>query len=89
MKLSCLLLVLASVLATVAGFSAPMVARSIVATPVLSSSVFMGRGDKRTKKGKVKAGSYGNTRPHKAPLKYRLVKPASYVALQLSGKVAE
>ncbi len=25
----------------------------------------MGRGDKRTKKGKIAAGSYGNSRPHK------------------------
>ena len=23
----------------------------------------MGRGDKKTKKGKIKAGSYGNSRP--------------------------
>lgn len=25
----------------------------------------MGRGDKRTKKGKIAAGSFGNTRPKK------------------------
>ena len=25
----------------------------------------MGRGDKRTFRGKIFAGSYGNTRPHK------------------------
>lgn len=25
----------------------------------------MGRGDKRTKKGKISAKSYGNARPHK------------------------
>ncbi len=25
----------------------------------------MGKGDKRTKKGKIVAGSYGNTRPKK------------------------
>lgn len=25
----------------------------------------MGRGDKRTKKGKTTAGSFGNSRPHK------------------------
>jgi len=25
----------------------------------------MGRGDKRTKKGKIFAGSFGNSRPHK------------------------
>jgi 30S ribosomal protein S31 len=27
----------------------------------------MGRGDKRTKKGKIFAGSYGNTRPKTKP----------------------
>ncbi len=26
----------------------------------------MGRGDKRTRKGKIFRNSYGNTRPHKA-----------------------
>lgn len=25
----------------------------------------MGRGDKKTKKGKISKGSYGNSRPHK------------------------
>lgn len=25
----------------------------------------MGKGDKRTKKGKIVIGSYGNSRPHK------------------------
>jgi ribosomal small subunit protein bTHX len=29
----------------------------------------MGKGDKRTKKGKVKAASYGNKRPHKGKKK--------------------
>lgn len=29
----------------------------------------MGRGDKRTGKGKTFKGSYGNTRPHKAKKK--------------------
>jgi ribosomal small subunit protein bTHX len=27
----------------------------------------MGRGDKRTKKGKIKARSHGNKRPHSTP----------------------
>lgn len=43
-----------------------------------------GRGDKRTKKGKMKGGkkgSFGKTRPSKAPLKLRQLKPASYLAL--------
>ncbi len=26
----------------------------------------MGKGDKKTKKGKIKAGSYGNARPRKS-----------------------
>ncbi|MGV3596278.1 MAG: 30S ribosomal protein THX [Bacteroidota bacterium] len=26
----------------------------------------MGKGDKRSKKGKIVTGSYGNSRPHKA-----------------------
>jgi len=46
-----------------------------------AASVAQGRGDRRTKKGKIKAGSYGNKRPAKAPLKFRQVKSASYVAL--------
>jgi ribosomal small subunit protein bTHX len=29
----------------------------------------MGRGDKRTKKGKIKAASYGNKRPKKKNIK--------------------
>lgn len=39
-----------------------------------------GRGDKRTKKGKIKACSHGKTRPSKAPLKLRQLKSASFVA---------
>ena len=35
----------------------------------------MGRGDKRTKKGKIAAGSFGNTRPQK--LKKAAVKKAA------------
>ena len=35
----------------------------------------MGRGDKRTKKGKVFAGSNGNSRPKKSKLN-KAVKPA-------------
>ena len=29
----------------------------------------MGRGDKKTKKGKIFASSFGNVRPHKAAVK--------------------
>lgn len=36
----------------------------------------MGRGDKRTKKGKINSGSYGNTRPKKSNNK-KTRKPAA------------
>ena len=36
----------------------------------------MGRGDKRTKKGKVKARSHGKKRPHKAKTKTAAKEPA-------------
>ena len=29
----------------------------------------MGRGDSKTRKGKIKSGSYGNVRPHEARIK--------------------
>ncbi len=29
----------------------------------------MGKGDKRTRRGKIYNGSFGKTRPHKAPKK--------------------
>jgi ribosomal small subunit protein bTHX len=29
----------------------------------------MGKGDKRTRKGKIYKGSYGNKRPHRQPKK--------------------
>ena len=37
----------------------------------------MGRGDKRTKKGKIFAGSFGNSRPHKVKKETTSTKKAS------------
>jgi 30S ribosomal protein S31 len=45
----------------------------------------MGKGDKRTRKGKIYAGSHGNTRPHspksKAAVK-KAAKPAARPAVK-------
>jgi 30S ribosomal protein S31 len=44
---------------------APLLQRSAsIATTILGGS--MGRGDKRTRKGKIFKGSYGKSRPHRA-----------------------
>ena len=40
----------------------------------------MGKGDKKTPKGKRMAGSYGNARPHKATTKAAPAKAAKTVA---------
>ncbi len=37
----------------------------------------MGRGDKRTRKGKISRGSYGKTRPRKRNLPKRTAKGAA------------
>ena len=37
----------------------------------------MGRGDKKTRKGKISKRSYGNARPHKAVAKAGAVKKAA------------
>jgi 30S ribosomal protein S31 len=50
----------------------------------------MGRGDKRSRKGKIFKGSYGNSRPHKvkkavaaaAPKKEKVEKPAKKAAVK-------
>lgn len=51
----------------------------------------MGRGDKRSRKGKIFKGSYGNSRPHKvkkaadaaaAPKKAKAEKPAKKAAVK-------
>ncbi len=36
----------------------------------------MGKGDKRTLRGKIFKGSYGKTRPHSLPKKKPAAKPA-------------
>eukprot|EP00306_Pavlova_sp_CCMP459_P021480 CAMPEP_0185540038 /NCGR_PEP_ID=MMETSP1381-20130426/912_1 /TAXON_ID=298111 /ORGANISM="Pavlova sp., Strain CCMP459" /LENGTH=277 /DNA_ID=CAMNT_0028151811 /DNA_START=29 /DNA_END=864 /DNA_ORIENTATION=+ len=61
------------------------VARSAVRATV--QDVQMGRGDRRTKKGKIAKGSFGKSRPGKSPEKIRLNKPASWAALH--GKADE
>ena len=56
-------------------------ARSISLSAVQAESrapaVEMGRGDKRTAKGKRKAGSHGNSRPKNSELRKRKEAPAS------------
>ena len=37
----------------------------------------MGKGDKKTRKGKIYAGSHGNTRPHSPKSKVAVKKPAA------------
>ena len=37
----------------------------------------MGKGDKKTRKGKIYAGSHGNTRPHSPKSKAVVKKPAT------------
>jgi 30S ribosomal protein S31 len=47
----------------------------------------MGRGDKRTKKGKITAGSFGNSRPQKvAKLTVAAVKAAPKKAAKKAAK---
>ena len=52
----------------------------------------MGKGDKRTRKGKIYAGSHGNTRPHspksKAAVKSTAAKPAPRAAAKVPAKKA-
>jgi 30S ribosomal protein S31 len=40
----------------------------------------MGRGDKRTRKGKISQGSYGVTRPHKTKVDSTATKKKNVVA---------
>lgn len=44
----------------------------------------MGKGDKKSGKGKVAKGSYGNTRPHKAH--NQKIKPSSPSAKKSAGE---
>ncbi|MGH8183658.1 MAG: 30S ribosomal protein THX [Rhodanobacteraceae bacterium] len=52
----------------------------------------MGKGDKKTRKGKTYAGSHGNTRPHspksKAAVKTTATKPAARPAVKAPVKKA-
>lgn len=47
----------------------------------------MGKGDKRTRKGKIYAGSHGNTRPH-SPKGNAAVKKAKPAARPAAKKAA-
>lgn len=46
----------------------------------------MGRGDKKTKKGKIFASSFGNVRPHKAAVKATPKKEAAVVEKKTRAK---
>lgn len=41
----------------------------------------MGKGDKRTKRGKTNNGSFGKTRPHRAPKKAAVASAAPVAAV--------
>jgi 30S ribosomal protein S31 len=43
--------------------------------PAISSGATMGKGDKRSKRGKIFKGSYGKTRPHDPNKKAAPAKP--------------
>ena len=70
---SLLLLALAALAASFS-LSAPpsaALAASAVELRVPTEAITMGRGDKRTAKGKRKRGSFGNSRPRNAELRKR------------------
>ncbi|HET6905412.1 MAG TPA: 30S ribosomal protein THX [Rhodanobacteraceae bacterium] len=46
----------------------------------------MGKGDKRTRKGKIYAGSHGNVRPHSAKSKSAVKKAAKPAARPAAKK---
>lgn len=46
----------------------------------------MGRGDSRTRKGKISKGSYGNTRPHAKRKSKTAVKPGAKPAAKTPAK---
>ena len=48
----------------------------------------MGKGDKRTLKGKTFSGSYGNVRPHKAAAKPAVMPKATPTARKAPAKKA-
>ncbi|HEX5354458.1 MAG TPA: 30S ribosomal protein THX [Rhodanobacteraceae bacterium] len=53
----------------------------------------MGKGDKKTRKGKIYAGSHGNVRPHspksKAAVKTTMVKPIAKAPVKPVAKAAK
>eukprot|EP00964_Phaeocystis_antarctica_P005133 scaffold2798_cov70-Phaeocystis_antarctica.AAC.4 len=64
-----MLVILACLVSLSTGFVAPTA--SLVARPALhESQITMGRGDKRTAKGKRKAQSHGNSRPTNGHLRH-------------------
>jgi ribosomal small subunit protein bTHX len=65
---------LCSVQPTAQMFRAKLRARK---TPTFPEKSKMGRGDKKTRKGKIAKRSYGNARPHKAVVKGGAVKKAA------------
>jgi 30S ribosomal protein S31 len=48
-------------------------------TPPINTENDMGKGDKKTRKGKIYAGSHGNTRPH-SPKSKAVVKTTAKAA---------
>ncbi len=48
----------------------------------------MGKGDKRTRKGKIYAGSYGNVRPHSSVVTDKVAAKPAPVAKKAPAKKA-
>ncbi len=48
----------------------------------------MGKGDTRTRKGKISAGSYGNSRPHSATIADKVAAKPAPVAKKAPAKKA-
>lgn len=48
----------------------------------------MGKGDRKTRKGKIAIRSYGNARPHKAVTAAGAAKPAAKAAAKPAAKKA-
>ena len=71
-------LLLAVMMALVVGFSGPA---TLVARPTAgvtrTEAIEMGRGDRRTKRGKRNIGSFGNSRPRNDKLRRAEPGPAS------------
>jgi 30S ribosomal protein S31 len=48
----------------------------------------MGKGDKRTRKGKISAGSYGNSRPHTSVITDKVAAKPAPVAKKAPARKA-